>query len=106
MDERTLRLFIENSSEMEKLLEHRFHRNVVPNKNKMKQFVDQLKGVKIIRSIELVGVAYKLGLLDSYIPKKKGGKDTLLDSVLWAAKYNGCAVTSREIEEVKNFLLK
>ena len=106
MDERTLRLFIENSSEMKKLLEMRFQKNVTANPQKIKEFSSQLKGVPIIRSIELVAVAYTMGLLNSYVPPQKDGKDLLLDSVLWATKYNGCAVTEHEIEEIKQFLLR
>lgn len=105
MDERTLRLFIENCSEMEKLLERRFHRDVTADHQKMKQFSRALKSIKIIRSIELVSVAYKLGLLNSYIPKRKQGKELLINSVLWATKFNGCAVTGHEIEEIKKSLL-
>lgn len=106
MDERTLRLFIENSQEMEKLLEFRFKRDITSNPAKIKQFSQQLRGIKIIRSIELVGIAYKLGLLDDYIPKLKEGKKTLLDAVLWSTKFNGCAVTPREIEELQRYFLK
>ncbi|MBT5342859.1 hypothetical protein HOL59_04690 [Candidatus Woesearchaeota archaeon] len=106
MDERTLRLFIENNKDMEKLLEIRFKKNVIADKGKMDDFSNQLKDVKIIRSIELVAVAYKMGLLNDYVPDQKGGKGTLLDSILWAAKYNGSAVTTREIEDMKAVLLK
>lgn len=106
MDERTLRLFIENSSEMKKLLEMRFQKNITTNAKNIQEFSRQLKGVTIIRSIELVAVAYKMGLLNSYLPPQKDGKSLLLDSVLWATKYNGCAVTEHEIEEIKGFLLK
>ncbi len=105
MDERTLRLFIENSSEMEKLLEMRFKRDVIADHLKMKQFSGQLQGIKIIRSLELVALAYQMGLLDTYIPKIKKGKEKLLDSVLWAVKTNGCAATSEEIEDIKKHLL-
>ncbi|MBU0459484.1 MAG: hypothetical protein KJ597_06975 [Nanoarchaeota archaeon] len=105
MDERTLRLLIEESSEMEKLLEMRFHRNVTVDLSKIKQFSQQFKKVKIIRSIELVSTAYKLGLLNSFVPKLKQGRNILVDAVLWATKANGCAVTNQEIEEIKNYLL-
>ena len=88
---------------MEKLLEMRFKRDVIPNRERMNTFSQQLKNVKIIRSIELVAVAYKLGWLDNYRPKQKSGKDKLLDSVLWATKYNGCAVTNEEIAEMIEF---
>ena len=106
MDERTLRLFIENNKEMKKLLELRFNKEVTPDLARMNQFSDSLKGLSIIRSIELVGVAYRMGLLTDYIPEIKDGKERLLDAVLWATKFNGCAVTEHEIEEMKLFLLK
>ncbi len=105
MDERTLRLFIENSGEMEKLLERRFRKNVVSDGRMMRNFSERLKGITIIRSVELVGVAYKLGLLDGYVPRQKGGRELLVESILWAEKYNGCAVTEQEIEEMKKELL-
>jgi len=106
MDERTLRLFIENNTELGSLLERRFNSEISTNTKNMKSFSQQLRGIKIIRSIELVAVAYKLGILDSYIPKDKQGKELLLDSVLWATRYNGCAVTDDEIESIKEFFLK
>lgn len=106
MDERTLRLFIENSLELQGILEYRFSRKIDVDKTKMKQFSSQLQGIPIIRSTELVGVAYTLGLLDGFIPPGKDGKDTLLDAVLWATKYNGCAITEHEIEEMKEYLVK
>ncbi len=106
MDERTLRLFIENSAEMQNLLKTRFQSEVSADQAKMKAFVQAAKGVTIIRSIELVGVAYRMGLLKDYIPEGKEGKETLVDSVLWATKFNGCAVTEHEIEELKDVLGK
>tara|TARA_Y100000310_G_C20617616_1_gene781495 strand:- start:738 stop:1526 length:789 start_codon:yes stop_codon:yes gene_type:complete len=105
IDERTLRLLIEENTAMEKLLEMRFKRKITVNNAKIKQFSQQFKNLKIIRSIELVSVAYKLGLLDAYIPKQKDGRKMLVDAVLWATKYGGCAVTNHEIEELKSTLL-
>ena len=105
MDERTLRLFIENNKEMKKLLKIRFKNEIQGDEKKMNRFSQQFKGMKIIRSIELVGVAYKLGLLDSYTPPLENGKEILVDSVLWATKTNGCAVTDQEIENIKKYLI-
>ncbi len=106
MDERTLRLFIENSSEMTHLLKIRFHKDINANPENIKNFTQQLSKIKIIRSVELIAIAYKMGMLDSYISKEiKNGKEILLDSVLWAAKTNGCAATGEEIEQIKKYLL-
>ena len=106
MDERTLRLFMENSKDFTELLESRFQSTVQADAEKIKLFSQEAQNVTIIRSIELVGVAYKLKILDPYIPKQKDGRALLVDSVLWATKYNGCAVTEHEIEELKAVLLK
>lgn len=106
MDERTMRLFIENNKEMKALLERRFNKPVSVDAEKIKQFSKELGSIKIIRSIELVGVAYKMGLLDSYIPEQKNGREVLVEAALWNAKYNGAAVTEHEVEEIKDFLLK
>ena len=106
MDERTLRLLIESNKDMKSLLERRFKRNGIVNLKKMNEFSTHFKNVPIIRSIELASVAYKLGLLEQYLPKKRDAKSTLLDAVLWATKFNGCAVTEHEIEEIKKVLMK
>lgn len=107
MDERTLRLFIENPPELRKLLARRFQKIVVANDKKMERFSKELKDVKIIRSIELAGLAFKLGILDKFQPSEiKNGREVLLESVLWATKTNGCAVTEPEIDEIKRYLLK
>ncbi|MDP3698946.1 MAG: hypothetical protein Q8R47_05140 [Nanoarchaeota archaeon] len=106
MDERTMRLFIENNKEMKALLERRFQKAVSVDTENMKQFSQELGEIQIIRSIELVSVAYKMKLLDSYLPVQKNGREVLLEAVLWAAKYNGAAVTEHEIEEIKDYLLR
>src|SRR3989338_1873150 len=106
MDERTLRLLIENPTEMKSLLEKRFQKNVYCDIEKAKAFSKSLQEVPIIRSIELIAVSYRLGLLNNYIPEGKDGQSVLLDSLFWAAKYGGCAVTQDEIEEMKKELLK
>ncbi|MBI2665506.1 hypothetical protein HYX12_02715 [Candidatus Woesearchaeota archaeon] len=105
-DERTLRLFVENSGEMQDLLERRFHEEIVSSRQNISSFSRRLQGMPIIRSAELIGTAFRMGLLDEYIPPQKDGPEVLLNAVLWTLKYNGCAITEEEIEEEMNFLLK
>ena len=72
----------------------------------MDEFSDLLKEVKIIRSVELVTVAYKLGLLDSYLlTDSKDSKRRLLEAVLWNTKFNGAAVTEHEVQEIINTIM-
>ncbi|HLD00967.1 MAG TPA: hypothetical protein VJC39_04435 [Candidatus Nanoarchaeia archaeon] len=106
IDERTLRLFIEKNSDMKQLLERRFKKKITADRVKMNQFSQKFKNLSIIRSVELVGAAYKLGYFDSYLPKIRNGQELLVDLILWTTKYNGCAVTDHEIESIKDFLLK
>ncbi len=105
MDERTLRLLIEDPKNLVHLLSHRFQSTVGANKENLVQLKKELQSISIIRSIELAAVAYRLGLLDDYLPSQKDGQEILLNSVLWATKYNGCAVTEEEIGALKQKLL-
>lgn len=106
MDERTLRLFLENNKELQQLLERRFGEDVVSRKENIQKFTQQFKNVTVIRSIELISIAYKMGLLQGYMPEGKNAREIVINSVLWAAKYNGCSVNEHEIEEIKKFLMK
>ncbi len=106
IDERTLRLFIEDCSRMKELLELRFHKTITAETATVKLFASQVKDLSILRSVELAAVAFKLGLLNTYIPDLKNGPGLLLESVLWLLKYNGCAVTELEIQQLKELLLR
>jgi len=106
VDERTLRIVIEDCSRMKKLLELRFQRDVAVNKPQLNQAHRLVKKVAVIRSAELVAIGYKSRLLDSYLPPLKQGRKILLEAVLWSVKYSGCAITEHEIEEIRDLLLK
>jgi hypothetical protein len=105
MDERTMRLLIEDPTSLKTLLERRSRKKVISSQANINKFSSLVKGVVIIRSIELASLAFKLGLFDSYALPGATGKKELLDAILWNAKFNGCAVTENEIEELKAFLL-
>ena len=100
VDERTLRLLIENPHKLKNILEHRLHTEVDINKNNLKKFRDMTKNIKLIRSVELVTTAYELGFLDSYAPNIPYGKKILLEAVLWGVKLSGCSASKREIEQI------
>ncbi len=107
IDERTIRLLIENGKELKSLLERRTRKEVTLNMDHIKEFNSRLGKIKIIRSIELIGLAYILGILNEYLPVELNEpKKVLLESVLWDVKYNGCAVTDHEVIELKDYLLE
>ncbi len=91
IDERTIRMLIEKPQNLKALLERKMHTKVLFKKDNSKFF----KGFKIIRSVELIYVAYKKGI----IKMKEKGK--LLDALLYALKYKGCAISNDEIHEIK-----
>ncbi len=100
VDERTARLLIENPKKLHNILRHTLHTNIEENKNNIKEFRKLTKNVKVIRSAELVTVAYENGLLDKYLTNVPYPEKVLLESVLWGVKLNGCAVSKRELEQI------
>jgi hypothetical protein len=104
VDERTIRLLLENSPKLTQLMEKRLNAKVIPDKKNIKDFKKILKDVQIIRSTELVAVAYKMGLLDRYLIERskliKNPKKRLLDAALWAVKIRGCSISGKEIKKI------
>ena len=108
MDERTLRLLIEKPAGMKQLLEGRKRKKVKKNPEKLKEFQTLVGRPGIIRSIELVAVAFEMGLLDDYLPPnqdKVAGQKALLRAVLWNTKYHGASVIDHEIDELMQEIL-
>ncbi|MBL7054947.1 hypothetical protein ISS05_04285 [Candidatus Woesearchaeota archaeon] len=100
VDERTTRTLIENPDKLKNILRHTLHTRIKIDYSKLKEFQKLTKNIKVIRSVELVTIAYELGLLDKYLVNTINPRQTLLESVLWGVKLNGCAVSKREIEQI------
>lgn len=90
IDERTTRMLCEKPENLRKLLEKKLHTKVVLSK-KRQSF---LKNCKIVRSSELIYVAYKKGLV-----RMKGEK--VLEALLYALQFKGCSISREEINEIK-----
>jgi len=91
IDERTTRSLSETPNELKEYLEKRLHTKITLKQEK----IDFFKQFKFIRSTELIYVAYKKGLL-----RLKGTEN--LSAILYALKYKGCAISGREIQEIRN----
>jgi len=100
IDERTARLIIENPHKLKNILEHKLHTKVDINNTNLKKFRNITKNIKLIRSVELVTLAFELGLVDKYIPHIENGRRILLESLLWGVKLDGCSVSKSEIEQI------
>jgi predicted nucleic acid-binding protein len=91
VDERTTRVITEAPQNLESLMEKKLHAPLDANMQKIKD----LGKFKIIRSAELVYVAYKKKQLAlQHTPD-------VLDGLLYALKFKGTAISTAEIEEMK-----
>lgn len=90
MDERTTRMLGENPESLKKFLQKKLHTRI----NLKKENLEFFREFKVIRSSELVYIAYKKGLI-----KLKNG--FVLDALLYAVKFKGCAISDEEIRQIK-----
>jgi hypothetical protein len=89
VDERTARMLVENPEKLRQLFSQKFHTKV-----EVKKDTSLIKDIKIIRSSELMYIAYKKGLVEL--------KDhDVLEALLYATKFKGCSISFEEIEEMK-----
>lgn len=102
VDERTMRLVIEDSSVLKSILEKKLHMKVEINKKLANEFVEIVKGIKVIRSIELLTIAYEKGLLNKFLTPGESKTD-LLDGLLWGLRLRGCSISNEEIEDIIKF---
>lgn len=100
IDERTTRLLVEDRVLLKKLMEAKLKRSLSINKHVDRELERIVKGTKILRSFEIVVIAYQIGLLDKFLPDAKDARRILLDAVLWGVKTDGCAVSENEISQV------
>jgi hypothetical protein len=104
VDERTARMMLENPPSLVKLFEKKLHCKIEFNKGNTLEFQKFLKDVQIIRSTELVTLAFRMGLLDDYLIERsnivKNPRKRLLDAALWAVKVRGCSVSKAEIDKI------
>lgn len=90
VDERTIRMLSEKPDNLKNLLQRKLKTRVSANPKHFEHF----REFRFIRSAELAYVAYKKGLI------KLKGKN-VLDALLFAVKFKGCAISGDEINEIK-----
>jgi len=105
VDERNIRVLVEDPGMLSILLSKKLHRPVDLNKKFMNDFLKEITDVNVIRSIELMTTAYSYGILDNYIVEDKlskgiNFKKNLLEGILWGLKLRGCAISQKEIKEI------
>jgi len=106
IDERTTRVLIESPERLANLLERKLHTPVAIDHGKLNEFSNEVRKIQVLRSVELMTIAYERGILDRFAAKIPNPQKELLDGVLWGLKINGCAISGKEIEEILKIEVK
>lgn len=96
IDERTMRLLIENPEQLRNVLSRQNNQNIDINHRNLELFGNIIPRFSIIRSAEIAAIAYEKGILNKDI-----GSDSkdVLEAALYALKFSGCSISSQEIDE-------
>ncbi len=104
IDERTTRHLIEKPERIAQHMERTFHKKVLVNWKNIEALRGRFGNLKVIRSVELITIAYEKGFFDSYLqtPTKviPNIKQAVLEGALWGVKLNGCSVKEEEIDDI------
>lgn len=100
VDERITRSLIESPEQLHRLMEQRLHTKLHVDTGRLEEFRMMTRHIELIRSAELVAIAYEKGLLNNYVVKVPNARKELLESVLWGVKLSGCAISEQEIKEL------
>lgn len=95
IDERTTRLLLESPFKVKEHLEKEFGANVMVNKKNLISLSTELKGIRAIRSSELIILAYEKGFFKHFGDMERD----VLKAALYKIKYSGCSITFSEIDE-------
>ncbi|MCD6414734.1 MAG: hypothetical protein J7L23_03870 [Candidatus Diapherotrites archaeon] len=98
VDERTTRLIIEDIIALGNFIQSRASFKLRMDREKAMALQERFSDVTVLRSTELIAVAYEKGLLNNL------GDGHLLHASLYALKYSGCAITKGEIKEYLQLL--
>jgi hypothetical protein len=94
IDERITRFFVENPEELRTLLETRRNEKISYDAQAYDKFAALIPQMTIIRSSELIALAYEQGFLEDDLGKGR----LALKASLFALKNNGCALSGYEIK--------
>ncbi|HLC37027.1 MAG TPA: hypothetical protein VJK05_05480 [archaeon] len=93
IDERTTRLLIENPKSLKSFIEKKHMESVSMDSSMLNGFKKKISHIEIMRSTELMALAFEKGLFEEEL----GSGKQALEASLFALKYNGCAVSVEEI---------
>jgi len=95
IDERTTRSLIEDPTRLKQVLERRQEEEVSLNQQNLNSFRTMFPELKMFRSVDIIAMAYEQNLFDHELAHGR----LELEAALYAAKFAGCAVSEKEIED-------
>jgi predicted nucleic acid-binding protein len=95
IDERTTRTLLEAPFKLKEHLERESRKPVNINQKLFNSFLDKVGKFNIIRSSELIILAYEYGYFDKY----GNEKEIALESSLFTLKFSGCSLSYEEIND-------
>ncbi|HIH15902.1 MAG TPA: hypothetical protein HA252_00670 [Candidatus Diapherotrites archaeon] len=95
IDERTTRMLIEDPWRLQNYVAYKHQQDIKLNEGRLKEFIKLLSDIRVVRSVELIALAYERGYFEEVLPRNRQA----LEAALFALKFGGCAVSSQEIEE-------
>jgi predicted nucleic acid-binding protein len=98
VDERTTRLLVEDVDLLADFIKQRARRKIQIDERAARELSQSFSGLKVIRSSEVIAVAYKNGFFNEL------GDGQLLHAALYALKFSGCAISRDEISEYVGML--
>lgn len=102
MDERTTRILVEDPLLMKDHLQKEFRTNIMVNKKHLLDFSSKVENLDVIRSTELLYLAYENGFLRHF----KNLEKQAAEAALYNLKYSGCAVSFNELKEYAKLMVK
>ena len=94
IDERTARLIMEDPKALQEHIEFKYHDRVEMNQAALRRLQAIFPQTKVIRSIELVALAFERGYFEGELAQEKQS----LEAALYALKNAGCAISGNEID--------
>ena len=102
VDEKTLKLLIENPNKLRDLLVGEYEEKVRIEETTLKKWQQLTRGIKIIRSAEILAIAGKLG----YFRFFQDDEVPAFHAAIYALKGYGCSLTKDELKEFEQINFK
>jgi predicted nucleic acid-binding protein len=95
IDERTARMILEDPMRLKERLSRGIDKEIKADNNKLSEIKKMLSGIEIVRSCELIALAFEKG----YFENELSQSNQAIEAALFALRYSGCAVSEQEITE-------